>query len=52
MVLLSFVLTWTPMINASDFAGIQVDVGTVATALITIALSIVGVFYIINVMNR
>ena len=44
-------VAWVPMISSTDFTGIQVDVGTVATGLVTIALSIVGVFYVIRAMR-
>jgi hypothetical protein len=47
-----YVFTWTPLVDASMFTGINTDVLTVASGLIAIALSIVGVFFILRAMNH
>jgi uncharacterized iron-regulated membrane protein len=36
-------MTWTPLIEASAFTGIQTDVLTVAGGVLTIGLSILGI---------
>lgn len=47
-----YLLTWTPLVQSSDFTGIQTDVGTVAAGLVTVALTIVGVFFVIKALMR
>lgn len=36
-------MTWTPLIEATAFSGIQTDVLTVAAGVLTIGLSILGI---------
>lgn len=42
---------YTPLISSADFAGIQVDVTTAATGVITVAIIVLGVFLIIKAMS-
>jgi hypothetical protein len=44
--------TWTPLISASDFTGIQTDVGTVVSGLITIFLVLAGFAVLVRVFTR
>jgi hypothetical protein len=48
----TMLMTWTPLVSASDFTGIQTDLSTVAAGLVTIALTIVGVFFVIKTLTR
>ena len=43
---------WTPLINASDFAGIQADVTTTAAGIVGILLIIVGIGLLVKVLGR
>lgn len=45
-------MTWTPLITAADFTGIQTDLGTAVTGLLSMALIIVGVGVLFRVFNR
>lgn len=42
---------WVPLIQASDFLGIQTDVTTVATGIIAIMLIVVGIGILIKVLT-
>lgn len=46
-----FLWAWTPLIQASDFLGIQTDVTTVATGIIAIMLVVVGIGILIKVLT-
>lgn len=45
-------LAWTPLINTSDFAGIQTDLTTTATGIVSILLIIVGIGILVRVLGR
>lgn len=45
-------MTWTPLLAASDFTGIQADVLTAAGGIIAICLAILGVGMLIRVLGR
>jgi len=45
-------MTWTPLIASTDFDGIQADVLTAATGLLTIALVIVGIGVVYRLFTR
>lgn len=45
-------LAWTPLISASDFTGIQTDLGTTATGIVSILLIIVGIGILVRVLGR
>ena len=45
-------LAWTPLITSSDFTGIQTDVGTVVSGLITIFLVLAGFAVLVRVFTR
>lgn len=46
-----FLWAWTPLIQASDFLGIQADVTTVAVGIISIMLIVVGIGILIKVLT-
>lgn len=43
---------WTPLINSSDFAGIQTDVLTTAVGIISVVLIVLGIGILIRVLAR
>lgn len=43
---------WTPLINASDFTGIQTDVLTAGTGILAVCVIILGVFMIVKAMSH
>ena len=43
---------WTPLVSSSDFTGIQTDVGTVVTSMITIFIIIAGFAVLVRVFTR
>ncbi|MGD9686362.1 MAG: hypothetical protein AB7U43_05245 [Desulfobacter sp.] len=43
---------WTPLINATDFTGIQTDVTTTAAGIVGILLIIVGIGLLVKVLGR
>lgn len=45
-------MTWTPLITSDSFTGITTDITTGATGIITIALMICGVGFLIAVFLR
>ena len=46
-----FLWAWTPLIQASDFLGIQTDVTTVAVGIISLMLVVVGIGILIKVLT-
>lgn len=47
----AFLFAWTPLITASDFSGIQIDVTTVAIGIIAIMLIVIGIGILIKVLT-
>jgi len=45
-------MEWTPLIASTDFDGIQVDLMTAVTGLLSLALIIVGVGVLYRVFAR
>ena len=43
---------WTPLINSSDFTGIQTDVLTTAVGIISVVLIVLGIGILIRVLAR
>ena len=46
-----FLWAWTPLIQASDFLGIQTDVTAVAVGIISIMLVVLGIGILIKVIT-
>lgn len=43
---------WTPLVDATMFTGITVDVTTAAVGIITVCVVVLGVFLIIKAMSH
>lgn len=46
------IFAWTPLIAASDFTGLQTDLLTASTGIITAVLVVVGVGILIRMLTR
>ncbi len=42
---------WTPLIDASAFTGITTDVLAAGAGIISVAVIILGIFYVVNAMK-
>jgi hypothetical protein len=45
-------MTWTPLIAASDFTGIQTDLLTTATGMVSILLIVVGLGFLLRALFK
>lgn len=45
-------VSWTPLITSADFTGIQTDVGTTATGIISMLLVVLGVGFLARIFMR
>lgn len=43
---------WTPLVDASMFTGITTDVTTAGTGILSVAVIIVGIFFIIRAFQH
>lgn len=50
--MINFLFVWTPLISASDFTGVQTDVGTAAAGVVSVLLVVVGLGFLIRIFTR
>lgn len=43
---------WTPLISSGDFTGIQTDVVTAGTGILSVVVVVMGIFFIIRAMSH
>jgi hypothetical protein len=46
----SAIAAWTPLVSSGDFTGINTDLTTIATGVVTLALVLVGIGFIVKGM--
>jgi hypothetical protein len=49
---MAFATDWTPLIDPSDFDGLRTDVMTMCGGIISIALIVVGLAYLVRTLSK
>ena len=52
MTILSFLATWTPLLDATSFAGIHADLLTAVAGIIGLVLIILGLGLLVRALSR